>query len=152
MLGWLVSGPPLMVSRPLTRFGPVSHEVPIVAHSGARRVGSKTAVWAPPPPLGFTVRLIVVVRVAEPEVPVTVTVAGPVVAVPLAVKVSVELALPPAGGVTGLLEKDAVTPLGKPAAPSVTAELKPLMLVAETVLAPLAPWVMLTEPGLADSE
>src|SRR5512144_753983 len=120
VFGWLVSAPPLIVSRPLTRLGPVSQAVPTVAHCGACKVASKTAVWAPPPPLAFTVRLIAVVRVAEPEAPVTVTVAGPVAAVELAVKVRVEPALPPAGGVTGLLEKDAVTPLGNPEALSVT--------------------------------
>ena len=59
-----------------------------------------------------------------PEVPVTVTVAVPVVAVAEAVNVSVEVALPLAGGVTGLVENAAVTPLGKPVAVSVVAELK----------------------------
>ena len=61
---------------------------------------------------------------SEPDVPVTVTVAAPVVAVAEAVNVSVELTLPLAGGVTGLAEKAAVTPLGKPVALSVVAELK----------------------------
>jgi hypothetical protein len=41
-----------------------------------------------------------------------------------AVNVSVELTLPLAGGVTGLVEKAALTPLGKPVALSVVAELK----------------------------
>ena len=59
-----------------------------------------------------------------PEVPVMVIVAAPVVAVAEAVSVSVELALPLAGGVTGLVEKAAVTPLGRPVALSVVAELK----------------------------
>jgi hypothetical protein len=70
------------------------------------------------------VRAIVVLWVSEPDVPVTVTVAAPVVAVAEAVNVSVELALPLAGGVTGLVEKAALTPLGKPVALSVVAELK----------------------------
>lgn len=61
---------------------------------------------------------------SEPDVPVTVTVAAPVVAVAEAVNVSVEFTLPLAGGVTGLVEKAAVTPLGKPVALSVVAELK----------------------------
>lgn len=59
-----------------------------------------------------------------PEVPVTVTVAVPVVAVAEAVSVSVDVALPLAGGVTGLVENAAVTPLGKPVAVNVVAELK----------------------------
>lgn len=50
--------------------------------------------------------------------------AVPVVALEDAVSVSVEVALPLAGGVTGLVENDAVTPLGKPLALSVVAELK----------------------------
>ena len=55
------------------------------------------------------------------------------------VSVRVELALPLAGGVTGLVEKVAVTPLGKPLALSVVAELKPPVLVTVIVLAPLLP-------------
>jgi hypothetical protein len=45
----------------------------------------------------------VVAWVVDPEVPVTVTVLVPVVAVEDAVKVNVEVALPFAGGVTGLV-------------------------------------------------
>jgi hypothetical protein len=55
---------------------------------------------------------------------VIVTVAAPVVAVADAVRVNVEVALPFAGGVIGLVEKAAVTPLGRPVALSVVAELK----------------------------
>jgi len=72
----------------------------------------------------FTVNAMVALCVSEPEVPVTVTVAVPVVAEEDAVSVSVEVALPLAGGVTGLVENAAVTPLGKPVALSVVAELK----------------------------
>ena len=61
---------------------------------------------------------------SAPEVPVTVTVALPVVAVPDAVSVRVDVALPFAGGVAGLGENAAVTPPGKPEALSVVAELK----------------------------
>jgi len=46
------------------------------------------------------------------------------VAVEEAVSVSVEVALPFAAGVTGLVENAAVTPLGKPVALSVVAALK----------------------------
>ena len=82
---------------------------------------------------------MVALWVMEPEVPVTVTVADPVVAVAEAVSVSTEVALPFAGGVTGLVENAAVTPLGKPVAVSVVAELKLFWLVMVMVLVPLAP-------------
>ena len=82
----------------------------------------------------FTVRLIVLVCVVEPDVPVMVTVAVPIVALEEAVSVSVEVALPFAGGVTGLVENAAVTPLGKPEALSVVAELNPFRLVIVIVL------------------
>ena len=87
----------------------------------------------------FTVRLMVVVCVVDPDVPVIVTVAVPVVALEEAVSVSVDVALPFAGGVTGLVENAAVTPVGNPDALSVVAELKPLKLVIVIVLVPLDP-------------
>ena len=87
----------------------------------------------------FTVRLIVLVCVVDPDVPVMVTVAVPVVALEEAVSVSVEAALPFAGGVTGLVENAAVTPLGKPEALSVVAELNPLRLVIVIVLVAFEP-------------
>src|SRR5216684_7142872 len=92
---------------------------------------------------------MVVLCVSEPEVPVTVTVAVPVVAVAEAVRVRVEVALPFAGGVTGLVENAAVTPLGKPEALSVVAELKLFRLVMVMVLVPLEPCAMLREEGEA---
>jgi len=63
----------------------------------------------------------------------------PTVALAEAVSVRVEVALPFAGGVTGLVEKVAVTPLGSPVALSVVAELKLFWLVIVIVLVPLAP-------------
>jgi hypothetical protein len=87
--------------------------------------------------------------VVDPEVPVIVTVAAPTVAVEEAVNVSVEVTLPLAGGVTGLVEKAAVTPVGRPVALSVVAELNPPVLVMVIVLVPLAPWVTVTEVGEA---
>jgi len=72
-------------------------------------------------------------------VPVIVTVAAPTVAVEEAVSVRVEVALPFAGGVTGLVENAAVTPVGKPEALNVVAELNPPELVTVIVLVPLAP-------------
>ena len=85
----------------------------------------------------------------EPEVPVIVTVAAPTVALAEAVSVSVEVALAFAGGVTGLVENAAVTPVGRPVAVSVVAELKPPVLVIVIVLVPLAPWVTVTDAGEA---
>jgi hypothetical protein len=87
--------------------------------------------------------------VSEPEVPLTVTVAVPVVAVEEAVSVSVEAALPFAGGVTGLAENDAVTPLGRPEALRVVAELKPFRLLSVMVLVPFEPRVTVSEAGAA---
>jgi hypothetical protein len=80
---------------------------------------------------------------------VIVTVAVPTVAVEDAVSVSVEVALPFAGGVTGLVEKVAVTPEGKPDALSVVAESKPPVLATVMVLVPLLPWVTVTDVGEA---
>ena len=65
--------------------------------------------------------------------------AAPTVALDEAVSVSVEVALPLAAGVTGLVENAAVTPVGKPDALSVVAELNPPVLVMVIVLVPLAP-------------
>ena len=92
---------------------------------------------------------MVVECVSEPEVPVIVTVALPVVAVPDAVSVRVDVALPFAGGVIGLAENAAVTPVGKPEALSVVAELKLFRLVMVMVLAPFVPWAMVREEGEA---
>ena len=68
-----------------------------------------------------------------------VTVAVPTVALEEAVSVRVELALPFAGGVTGLEENVAVTPEGRPDALNVVAELKPPVLVTVIVLLPPLP-------------
>lgn len=80
-----------------------------------------------------------------------VTVAVPTVALEEAVRVRVEFALPLAGGVTGLVENVAVTPLGKPLALSVVAELNPPVLVTVIVLVPLLPCVAVTEVGEAET-
>ncbi len=84
---------------------------------------------------------------SDPEVPVTVTVAVPAAALAEAVRVRVEGALPPAGGVTGLAENDAVTPAGRPDALKVVAALKPFRLVTVTVVLPLPLWVTVREVG-----
>jgi hypothetical protein len=87
--------------------------------------------------------------VVDPDVPVIVTVAAPVVAVAEAVSVRVDVAVPLAGGVTGLVENAAVTPLGKPEALSVVAALNPFRLVMVMVLVPFEPCVMVSEEGEA---
>ena len=85
---------------------------------------------------------MVVLWVRVPEVPVTVIVAFPVVAVAEAVSVNVEVAVLFAGGVIGLVENIDVTPLGKPVTVSVVAELKLFWLPMVIVLVPLLPCVM----------
>ena len=94
----------------------------------------------------FTVRLIVVVLVRLPDVPVTVMLAVPAVAVLLAVRVKV-LVEPVAG--FGL--KVAPTPVGNPEADRVTLPLKPFDRVIVIVLLPLEPCVTVTLLGEAES-
>lgn len=81
----------------------------------------------------FTVSETVVVALRLPEVPVMVTVAAPVVAVLLAVSVKVLVE------VVGLVLNDAVTPLGRPEAASVTLPVNPPTSVTVMVLVPLLP-------------
>ena len=111
------------MSRPRSRLAPESQDEPTVAHFGAFNVGSKTAICALPGDV--TANEMVVVAVVVPDVPVIVTALVPVVAVEEAVNVKVDVALPFAGGVTGLVENAAVTPLGSPDTLSVVAELNP---------------------------
>jgi hypothetical protein len=96
---------------------------------------------------GLTVSAIVVECVSAPDVPVTVMVAVPVAAAELAVSVNVLVVLPLAAGVTGFALNDAVTPLGRPDADSVTALANAFCDVMVTVLVPLAPCVTVTLLG-----
>jgi hypothetical protein len=100
------------------------------------------SVTAGPVP-ALTVSEIVVVCERAPDVPVTVTVEVPLVAVPLAVKVRRLVVL------VGFGEKTAVTPFGKPVAFRFTLLLKPFTgaTVIVLVLVPLCATV--TELGLA---
>jgi len=86
--------------------------------------------------IDWTVRKIVVVFVKLPDEPVTVSVNVPVVAVLLAVKVSVLLL----AVLLGL--NDAVTPLGRPDADKLTLLLKPFCGVTVMVLVPVVPWTI----------
>jgi hypothetical protein len=90
------------------------------------------------PAVGFTpmVTAMVVDAVSVPEVPVTVTVAAPVAAVPLAVSVRM---LDP---VVGLVPNVAVTPLGRPDAARVTVPAKPPKSVTVMVSVALLPCVI----------
>ena len=81
----------------------------------------------------LTVSDTVVVAVKLPDVPVTVIVAGPVVAVLLAVNVSVPLP------VAGLGLKAAVTPFGSVDVLKVTLPVNPFCALTVIALVPLAP-------------
>lgn len=93
---------------------------------------------------GLTVRESVVELDRLPDEPVMVTVAGPVVAVLLAVSVSV---LVPEV-LVGLNE--ATTPAGKPDADKLTLALNPLRALTVMVLVPLVPWMMVKLLGEAE--
>ena len=79
-----------------------------------------------------------------PEVPVMVTVAVPVVAVLLAVNVSVLVVVAEAG------LNAAVTPLGRPDADRLTLPVNPFCGVTVTVLVPLPPCMKVKLLGDAD--
>src|ERR1700733_6548082 len=93
----------------------------------------------------FTVSASFVVAVKLPEVPVIVTVADPVVAVPLAVSVS------PLDPGVGFVATAAVPPLGRPDAARVTLPVNPPTSVTVIVLVPLLPWVIVRLLGESDS-
>src|SRR5690242_13121790 len=92
------------------------------------------------------VREIVVVLARAPEVPVIVTVAGPVVAVLLTVSVKVRVFVVLAG------LNEGVTPPGRLDADSATLPLTPLKGFTVMVLEPLDPCVMVRLLGEAVSE
>jgi hypothetical protein len=94
--------------------------------------------------LGFTVSEILVWFVKLPDEPVTVTVNAPMVAVALAVNVTVLVV------VAGFVLNDAVTPLGSPDADKLTLPLNPLSGVTVIVLAPLIPCVIVKLLGDAE--
>lgn len=94
----------------------------------------------------FTVRLMVVVLVRLPDVPVMVMLPVPTVAVLLAASVKV------LGPVAGLGLKEDVTPVGKPEAERETLPLKPFVPVMVIVLLPFDPCVTLRLLGEAERE
>jgi hypothetical protein len=89
----------------------------------------------------LTVSAMVVVAVSVPDVPVIVTVEVPVAAELLAA--SVRTLLP----VVGLVPNEAVTPLGKPDAASVTLPVNPPTSVTVMVSVPLLPCVIDSDEG-----
>src|SRR5690348_10572340 len=95
-------------------------------------------------PWGFTVREIVVVLVKLPELPVTVTVTVPTLAVPVAERVRRLL------DVLGFVPKVAVTPVGRPDAAKLTLPLNPLRELIEIVVEPGVPCKMVTFAGEAE--
>ena len=116
-------------------------DVPVLPRATLRLLGDAERLKFGP---GFTVRAIVVVCVRPPDVPVIVTVALPVVAVLLAVNVSV-LVLVVLPGLN-----DPVTPLGRPEADRLTLPLKPFCGVTLIVLVPLLPCVIVMLDGDAE--
>jgi hypothetical protein len=90
----------------------------------------------------LSVMLVLLVKL--PDVPVTVTVAVPTAAVPLAVSVSA-LVLAVLLGF-----KDAVTPLGSPDTDKLTFPVKPFSGVTVIVVEPVAPCVIVTLLGEAE--
>ena len=97
-----------------------------------------------------TLRLNVAVFVRLPDVPVIVTVLVPVVAMLVAVRVNVMLEDAGLVTVAGFGLNDALTPLGRPDADTVTLPLKPFCGLSVIVFVPLPPCVMPTLP--ADTE
>jgi len=88
---------------------------------------------------------------SEPEVPISSMVVVPVGARREALQVRVTVALPLAGGVTGLAEAVADTPLGNSFTLKSTAELNPFTLVTVSVVDTLPLSSIVKEEGDSDS-
>jgi hypothetical protein len=112
----------------------------VTAREDAEGVRAKPAVVT-----ALTVRVMVVVAVVLPEVPVMVTVDEPVVAALLAVSVSTLLLVDEAG------LNEAVTPLGRPDAVNATLPVNPPTSVTEMVSVALLPCVTASVDAERDS-
>lgn len=125
----------LRLTAPANPFFPVivTVYVPDAPRATLRLVGETEIVKSGAGALEVTVRLIVVVWVRAPDVPVMVTVDVPTVAVLLAVKVRVLLPVV----LVGL--KVAVTPAGRPEADRLTLPVKPFTGLTVMVLDPFEP-------------
>ena len=98
----------------------------------------------------LTVRETVAECVRLPLVPVIVTVKVPVVAVDVAVRVMMEETAPLGGGVTGLMLKLAVTPVGRPVTVRVVGLLNPP--IEETVAVVVAVWPRMSVMVVGDAD
>jgi len=143
-----LAAPLLLESRtcaPPAGAGPLSVTVPVEdCVPPITLVGSRVSEDTVGRGGGVTVRVIVVVCVNVPDVPVMVTVTVPVVAALLAASVNV------LDVVAGLGLNEALTPLSRPEADKFTLPLKPFCGAIVTVLVPLVPCVMLRLLGVAD--
>lgn len=88
--------------------------------------------------------------VSVPAVPVTPMTVVPAGAAVETARLSTDVTLFPAGGVTGLVLKMPVTPDGSVGTARVIGELKPSMDCTVMMVAPTAPGLMVSVPGLAD--
>lgn len=88
--------------------------------------------------------------VSVPDAPDTAMVVVPPDAPPETAMLSVEVALSPAGGITGFVLKMAVTPAGSVGTASVTGELKPPMDCTVTMTVPTPPGLRVRVLGLDD--
>lgn len=88
--------------------------------------------------------------VSDPEVPINSMVVVPVGARLEALQVMVTFALPFAGGVTGLADAVADTPLGNSLTLRVTAELNPFTLVTVRVVDTRPPSAIVNDEGDSD--
>src|SRR5262245_14634066 len=144
--------PPLVVASG----SPRSHSPVVAVLTWPVRVQprsvSKLSKNTSPPPVGVTVRLMLAERVLPPLVPLTCRAEVPVVAVAVAVKVTVLLAVPLGGGVTEDGLGVQVTPVGMAPQARVTALLKPLSEVTVQVVVLLPPWATETLDGLQATE
>jgi len=125
--------------------GPLSVTVPVEDVPPITLVGLSVSEETVGRGGGVTARVIAVVCVKVPDVPVMVTVTVPTAAELLTASVNVLVA------VAGLGLNDAVTPLDSPDADKLTALLKPFWAVTVIATVPLLPWVMLTLLGDAES-
>ena len=124
--------------------GPLSVTVPVEDVPPTTPVGLSVSEETVGRGGGITVRVMAVVRVKVPDVPVMVAVTVPVVAALLAASVIVLVV------VAGLGLNDVVTPLGRPEADKLTLPLKPFSGVTVTVPVPLVPCVMFRLAGDAE--
>jgi hypothetical protein len=115
--------------------------VPFVPWATLRLLGEAESAKSP---VGFTVRITVALLLRLPEVPVMVTVKGPVAAVPVADRVKrLEV-------VAGFVSKLALTPFGRPDAVKFTLPTNPFKGLMVMVVEPAAPCEKVNVAGDAE--